>query len=402
MPNRIMNPQYWHMEAYAPQELKYENIIWTLPLNRIDEESSGQKVGFFRDWLNHQSYDSYWRAISDEERFNKVQVPAYTLGGWFDLLLGGTINGYTGLRSKGATGAAREGARMIIGPWGHGPTQKYGDLDFGPQAMRSLFDLEMRWNDHYLKGVKNGIDHEPRVELFFMGINKWARFVEWPVPGTRFTPLFLAGGGHANSLRGDGRLQFEKPSGAAADQFVYDPKDPVPSVGGNDCCGAPFPTGPRDQRAVESRNDVLVYSTGILTSPVAIAGPVKMKLHAATDGRDTDFMIKLVDVYPDGRAMNVAEGILRARFHNGLDKIALLEPNHAYEFEIDMRGTANVFLPGHRIRVDVTSSNFPQYDRNPNTGDDLGVSDRVRLAHQTVFHNSERESHILLPVVDMP
>ncbi|MCC6342375.1 MAG: CocE/NonD family hydrolase [Bryobacterales bacterium] len=402
MPNRIMNPQYWHTESYSPQELKYENIIWTLPLNRIDLESSGQKVGFFRDWLRHQSYDGYWRAISDEERFQAVKVPAHTFGGWFDLLLGGTLNGYTGLRAKGATEAARKGAKMIVGPWGHGASRTYGDIDFGPLAMRSLFDMELRWNDHYLKGIDNGIDREPPVELFLMGVNKWVQYEDWPVPGTKFTPLYLASGGNANSMRGDGQLQFEAPSGAEADRFVYDPDNPVPSLGGNDCCGAPFPAGPRDQRPVESRHDVLVYSSGILKEPLAIAGPVKMKLYASTDGRDTDFMIKLVDVYPDGAAYNIAEGILRARFHEGLDRIRLLEPNRVYEFEIDMRGTANVFQPGHRIRVDVTSSNFPQYDRNPNTGEDLGASGTVRVARQTVFHSSAAKSHIVLPVVNLP
>ncbi|MCC6395114.1 MAG: CocE/NonD family hydrolase [Bryobacterales bacterium] len=402
MPNRIMNPQYWHTESYAPEELKYENIIWTLPLNRIDLESSGQKVGFFRDWLRHQSYDSYWRAISDEERFQSVKVPAHTFGGWFDLLLGGTLNGYTGLRAKGATEAARKGAKMIIGPWGHGASQKYGDIDFGPRAMRSLFDMELRWNDHYLKGIDNGIDREPPVELFLMGVNKWVQYEDWPAPGTKFTPVYLASGGNANSMRGDGKLQFEAPSGADADRFVYDPNNPVPSLGGNDCCGAPFPTGPRDQRPVESRHDVLVYTSEILKDPLAIAGPVKMKLYAVTDGRDTDFMIKLVDVYPDGTAWNIAEGILRARFHKGLDKMELLEPNRTYELEIDMRGTANVFQPGHRIRVDVTSSNFPQYDRNPNTGEDLGASGTVRVARQTVFHSSAAKSHIVLPVVSLP
>ncbi|MCC6367791.1 MAG: CocE/NonD family hydrolase [Bryobacterales bacterium] len=402
MPNRIMNPQYWHTEPYSPEELKYENIIWTLPLNRIDLESSGQKVGFFRDWLRHQSYDSYWRAISDEDRIQAVKVPAHTFGGWFDLLLGGTLNGYTGLRAKGATEAARKGAKMIIGPWGHGASQKYGDIDFGPQAMRSLFDMELRWNDHYLKGIDNGIDREPPVELFLMGVNKWVQYEDWPVPGTKFTSVYLASGGNANSMRGDGKLQFEAPSGADADRFVYDPNNPVPSLGGNDCCGAPFLTGPRDQRPVESRHDVLVYTSEILKEPLAIAGPVKMKLYASTDGRDTDFMIKLVDVYPNGTAWNIAEGILRARFHKGMDKMELLEPNRAYELEIDMRGTANVFQPGHRIRVDVTSSNFPQYDRNPNTGEDLGASGRIRVARQTVFHSSAAQSHIVLPVVSLP
>lgn len=401
MPNRIMNPQYWHTEGYAPQELKYDQIVWTLPLTELDLASSGQRVGFFRDWLKHQSYDSYWKAISDEERFGKVRVPTYSLGGWFDLLVGGTINGFKGVRANGATAAAREGAKLIIGPWGHGPTRKYGDIDFGQTAMRDLFDLELRWNDRHLKGIQNGIDREAPVELFVMGVNKWAHFADWPVPGTRFTPLYLTSGGQANSVRGDGRLEFAVPA-AGKDGYEYDPRNPVPSVGGNDCCGAPFPAGPRDQRPVEARQDVLVYSTGILKEAVTIAGPVEMRLFAATDGRDTDFVAKLVDVFPDGSAINLAEGILRARFHKGLDRMELLEPGKMYEFVIDMRGTANVFQPGHRIRVDVTSSNFPQYDRNPNTGEDLGVSARVRTAKQTVFHGGAGRSHIVLPVVTLP
>jgi putative CocE/NonD family hydrolase len=401
MPNRIMNPQYWHTEGYAPQELKYDQIVWTLPLTELDLASSGQRVGFFRDWLKHQSYDSYWKAISDEERFGKVRVPTYSLGGWFDLLVGGTINGFKGVRANGATAAAREGAKLIIGPWGHGPTRKYGDIDFGQTAMRDLFDLELRWNDRHLKGIANGIDREAPVELFVMGVNKWAHFADWPVPGTRFTPLYLTSGGQANSARGDGRLEFAVPA-AGKDGYEYDPRNPVPSVGGNDCCGAPFPAGPRDQRPVEARQDVLVYSTEILKEAVTIAGPVEMRLFAATDGRDTDFVAKLVDVFPDGSAINLAEGILRARFHKGLDRMELLEPGKMYEFVIDMRGTANVFQPGHRIRVDVTSSNFPQYDRNPNTGEDLGVSARVRTAKQTVFHGGAGRSHIVLPVVTLP
>ena len=197
-------------------------------------------------------------------------------------------------------------------------------------------------------------------------------------------------------------MLFRSASAAPSDTFLYDPHHPVPTLGGTDCCGAPFPAGPRDQRPVESRHDVLVYSSEILTRPVSIAGPVRMKLYASTDGKDTDFVAKLVDVFPDGTAINLAEGILRARFHQGLDKMQLLEPNRTYLFDIDMRGTANVFEPGHRIRVDITSSNFPQFDRNPNTGDDLGVSDRVRTAKQTVFHAGDTRSHIVLPLVELP
>jgi putative CocE/NonD family hydrolase len=291
---------------------------------------------------------------------------------------------------------------MIIGAWGHGPSQKFGDVDFGPGANRDLFDRQLRWYDHYLKGEDNGIDREPPVEIFYMGVNKWKHEQDWPLPGTRFTPWYLTSSGKANGSRGNGALSSDKPFSAGSDKYAYDPNQPVPTVGGNNCCGTPTQAGPKDQRKIESREDVLVYTSEVLRDPVAIAGPVRMKLFAATDGRDTDWMVKLVDVYPDGFAMNVAEGIVRARFRRGLDKPELLQPNQVYEFDVDMAGTANVFQKGHRIRVDITSSNFPQFDRNPNTGEPLGASERVRVADQTIHHGGSRASHVVLPVVPMP
>jgi uncharacterized protein len=393
MPNRIMLPQYWHTEKYAPEELKYETILRHLPLKDIDVQSGGQPVQHFRDWLKHQSYDEYWKSISDEEHFDKVKVPVHTSGGWFDIFLNGTINGFTGVRRSGGTEKARRESKMIIGAWGHGPSQKFGDVDFGPGANRDMFERQLRWYDHYLKGEDNGIDREPPIEIFFMGVNKWQHAQEWPLPGTKFTPYYL-GGSHA--------LSDSKPSVAGSDTYKYDPNNPVPTLGGNNCCGTPTLAGPKDQRPIESRNDVLGYTSDALRTPVAIAGPVRMKLFAATDGRDTDWMIKLIDVHPDGFAMNVAEGMLRARFRNGVDKMELLQPGQVYEYDIDMAGTANVFQPGHRIRVDITSSNFPQFDRNPNTGEDLGASSKTRVAAQTLHHGAAKASHILLPVVPVP
>jgi uncharacterized protein len=401
-PRRVMYPQYWHTERYAPEEWQYENILWNLPIKTLDLASSAQPVEHFRDWIAHQSYDDYWKAISVEEKFSQVKVPVHVHGGWFDLLLGGTLNGFVGMRKEGGTPEARRGTKMIVGPWGHGPSQKFGDVDFGPTANRTLFERNLQWFDHYLRGVDNGIDGEPPVEIFYMGINRWVHHEDWPLPGTRYTPYYLSSGGRANSARGDGVLSAENRDGAPSDEFVYDPRNPVPTLGGNDCCGAPIPAGPVDQRPVEAREDVLVYTSSVLKEAVAIAGPVKMRLYGATDGPDTDYFAKLVDVHPDGFAMNIAEGILRARYRNGLDRVQLLKPGEAYEFEIDMRGTANVFLPGHRIRVDVTSSNFPQYDRNPNTGEALGASARLRVARQTIYHSPQRRSHIVLPVVALP
>ena len=402
MPNRIMLPQFWHTEAYAPPELKYETILKRLPLGELDQQAAGQVVPHWQDWIKHQSYDDYWQGISDEEHFAKVKVPVHTSGGWFDIFVNGTINGFTGMRKNGGTQKARRESKMLIGPWGHGPSQKFGDVDFGPTANRDLFDRELRWYDHYLKGEDNGVDREPPVEIFYMGVNKWKHADDWPIPGTKFTPYYLSSSGKANSATGDGALVATQPSGSGTDKYQYDPNNPVPTLGGNNCCGTPTLAGPKDQRPIESRPDVLVYTSEALQNPVAIAGPVKLKLFAATDGRDTDWMVRLVDVHPNGFAMNIAEGILRARFRNGVEKMELLQPNQVYEYEVDMAGTANVFQPGHRIRIDITSSNFPQFDRNPNTGENLGASNRVRTAAQVIHHGGQRASHVILPVVPMP
>ena len=174
-----------------PPELKYEKILRHLPLNDIDLQSAGQAVPHFRDWVKHQSYDEYWKSISDEEHFEKVKVPVHTSGGWFDIFLNGTINGFTGMRRTGGTEKARAESKMIIGAWGHGPSQKFGDVDFGPTANRDMFERQLRWYDHYLKGEDNGIDREPPIEIFYMGVNKWQHAQDWPLPGTKFTPYYL-------------------------------------------------------------------------------------------------------------------------------------------------------------------------------------------------------------------
>lgn len=400
MPFRIMQPQYWHSSEITPDELLYENILWSLPVKTGDLASSNTVVQHYRDWVDHASYDNYWKEISDEEHFDKVRVPLYTQGGWYDIFLAGTIRGYEGVRAKGSA-EAKKNVKMWIGPWGHGPSRKFGEVDFGETADLTHPPRELRWYNHYLKGEQNGVDKEPPVEIFYMGANKWKGHEDWPIPGTQYKPLYLSSKGNANSLRGDGSLEWSKPTGNPSDTYQYDPKNPVMTLGGNNCCGTPTLAGPYDQRPVERRDDVLVYTSPVLTESLAIAGPVKMKLWASTDGPDTDWMVKLVDVYPNGYSMNIAEGILRARYRKGLDKPELLKANEAYEFEVDLVGTANVFKPGHRIRVDITSSNFPQFDRNLNTGEN-GSSAKIRVAKNTVFHTGDRASAIILPVVALP
>jgi len=399
MPNRIMLPQYWHTESFMPEELKYENILMHLPLKDGDLQSAGYATQHYRDWLKHESYDPYWKAISDEERFDKIKVPVHTLGGWFDIFLMGTINGYTGMKNKGGSPQARAGARMIIGPWGHGSSQSYGDVDFTPDAHIDQFETELRFFDYHLKGIKNGLEKEKPVRLFYMGVNKWRSETDWPIPGTQYQKLYISSERGANAVRGDGKITAAKPAKTGTDTYRYDPDKPILTLGGNNCCGTPTLAGPKDQRPLEQKQDVLVYTSEFLDSALTIAGPVKMKLFAATDGPDTDWMIKLVDVFPSGFAMPISEGILRARFREGLDKMKLLKPGEAYEYDIELTGTANVFLPGHRIRIDITSSNFPQFDRNPNTGAALGDNATVRVAQQTIYYGGDRVSHIVLPVV---
>jgi putative CocE/NonD family hydrolase len=398
MPDRIMLPQYWHTEKYMPEEMKYTNILMHLPLKDGDLRSAGYPVQHYRDWLKHESYDDYWKQISDEERFDKVKVPAFTYGGWFDIFLMGTVNGYKGMRNHGGTPEARKGTRMIIGPWGHGASQSFGGIDFTPAANLDMFEEQLKFYDFHLKGIRNSLENAKPVKIFYMGTNQWREESDWPIPGTTYRNLYLDSKGSANSARGDGIISLQQPSQSQTDTYRYDPDQPVPTTGGNNCCGTPTVAGPVDQRPIEGRNDILVYTGEFLKEPVSIAGPVKMVLNASTDGKDTDWMIKLVDVHPDGYAMPVSEGILRARFREGVDKIKLLKPGEIYQYEIELTPTANVFLPGHRIRIDITSSNFPQFDRNPNTGEPLGESKNVRVAKQTIYHDKGHPSYIVLPV----
>ncbi len=399
MPYRIMQPQFWHTESFMPENLHYDNVLQHLPLSGMDVHGSGASISHYRDWLEHQSYDDYWKAISDEERFDEIEVPVYTMGGWFDIFVQGTVNGFVGVRNQGATEEAQNQSRMIVGPWGHGVSQSFGGWDFGPQALIDASERELQFYDLHLKGEENALLDEKPVQIFYMGVNRWRGEDNWPVPGTVERNIYLSSNAPANSIRGGGTLSFEVPSEAGEDEFTYDPAHPVPTTGGNNCCGTPTLSGPRDQRPLERREDVLVYTSPMLDQEITVAGTIHMKLYAATDGPDTDWMIKLIDVQPDGYAMPVSEGIIRARFRQGIDQMELLTPGQVYEYDIEMMPTANVFQPGHRIRIDITSSNFPQFDRNPNTGADLGESTELRIARQTIHHGGEMASHLVLPTV---
>jgi putative CocE/NonD family hydrolase len=396
--SRIMQNPGPHTAA-GVRAIHYDHVQWHLPLDTMQQQV-GRNARFYDDWLAHPDYDAYWKPLNVEEMFEKVSVPVHTFGGWFDIFSQGTLRGYVGMSRKGATDRARRLSHIVIGPWGHGPSQKFGALDFGPEANVDALSLQLRWYDYFLKGLDNGLADEPPVKLFVMGRNEWVYEREYPLARTEYRPFYLASGGRANGSRGDGRLVWDKPAGASApDRFRYDPDDPVPSLGGNNCCGTPTPTGPMDQRPVEGRRDVLLYTSDVLHEELEATGPVKVVLYASSDAVDTDFVAKLVDVHPDGSSYNMAEGIVRGRYRDGLAKASPMKPGQVYRLEIDLVGTSIAFQPGHRIRVHVTSSHFPQFDRNPNTGAPFGTSAEVKVAQQTVYHDAERPSHVLLPVI---
>ncbi len=398
--SRIMQNTGPHTMEGGPEAIGFDRLLWRLPLVDM-QKLAGRNAQFYRDWIAHPDYDDYWKKLNAEEVFERIAIPVHTLGGWFDIFSQGTLRGYAGMSARGGSETARKKSRMVIGPWGHGPSQKTGDLDFGRHANIDQKSVALRWFDSWLAGRDSGIQSEPPVTLYVMGRNEWRFENEYPLARAQYRKMYLHSGGNANSSRGDGRLGWEPPGAESKpDQYTYDPDNPVPSAGGNNCCGTPTPAGPQRQEAVESRRDVLVYTSDFLDREIEVTGPVKVVLHAASDAPDTDFVAKLVDVYPDGRAYNMAEGIVRARYRESLSRPRLMEPGKVYEFTIDLVGTSVAFLKGHRIRVDVTSSHFPQFDRNPNTGEPFGSGAKVRVARQTVHHSRQHPSHIVLPVVE--
>jgi putative CocE/NonD family hydrolase len=325
------------------------------------------------------------------------------LGGWYDVFLEGTLENFVGLSQGAATPEARAGQKLVVGPWYHNPWHQHGGgVDFGVAARSPVDALQVLWLDRHLRGQSNQLDQEPPVAVFVMGENRWRFADAWPPPEARAQTLFLRSTGRANSLNGTGRLSPERGTGDCPDMYVYDPTDPVPSLGGHSCCvDALTPMGAADQRAAEVRMDVLVYTSDVLDQDLLVIGPVDAVLFAASTAVDTDFTVKLVDVHPDGRAINVADGVIRARFRDSLSAPTPIQPDRIYEYRIRVGSTAMRFAAGHCLRIEVSSSNFPAIDRNSNTGKrlcELEPSD-WEIATQTVFHDERYPSRVILPVI---
>jgi putative CocE/NonD family hydrolase len=374
-------------------------LLQRLPIVRLDEFSGAGPLSYYRDYVRHNHYDEYWRALSIRERHHLFGMPVFLTGGWYDNYAAEAVTTFLGLRDHAPTAALRASHRLLIGPWTHGinPSTVLGEIDYGPQALAEN-DATFRWLDCILHD-RDATSFQPSpIRLFVLGANVWRDENEWPLARTRWTRYYLQGGGG---------LSLEVPGDETPDRYVYDPADPAPTVGGNHSIGPYNPglyewvkPGPYDQRAVEARQDVLVYTSDVLARDTEVTGPVTVALYAATSAPDTDFVARLTDVYPDGRSINITEGVIRARYREDVwGQPRLLEPHRVYEYTIDLQVTSALFLAGHRIRVDITSSSFPLWDRNLNTGNDPATDTTMAVAEQAIHHSAAYPSHIVLPLV---
>jgi putative CocE/NonD family hydrolase len=389
--------------------------IWKLPLtdypilnmeNRPELAWNGSVAPYFLDWLAHPTYDDYWKAISIEEHYPDIKVPALHMAAWYDLFLGGSLRNYEGVKAHGGTEEARRGQQLMVVVGGHaGNGPRIGDVDFGPASHVDEDEVTLHWYDYLFKGAHNEFAGKP-VKIFVMGTNQWRDEDEWPLARAKSAKYFLHSGGKANSLRGNGSLSTAAPAKETPDQYVYDPASPAPTVGGPLCCEPQrWEPGPRDQRPVEGRDDVLVYSTAPLTEDMEVTGPVSLELYVKSSAVDTDFTGKLVDVWPNGFAQNLTEGILRARYRDSRETATLMNPGQIYKITVDLWATSNVFKKGHILRLEVSSSNFPRFDRNLNTGELRYVKavqgpspEHFVSATNMVLHDSEHPSALVLQV----
>lgn len=404
----------------SPDERKQLQSEWYrhLPLNTIEAlQLRRYSPGYF-DLLQHPSYDTFWTTFDVAAKHPQFEVPAYHLTGWYDSLLNGTLANFSGLRANAGTERARRNQRLIVGPWTHArptaATTKIGDVDFGADAGFDSEGLIVRWFQHWMptEGLslfKPESENPPRarigtvpdwpgspVRLFLMGENRWRDEQEWPLRRAQLMQFFLHSARGANGLGGDGRLDRTPPGSSPEqpDSFTYDPESPVPTG----LFGA-YSRMPVDRREIQQRSDVLVYTSDPLTAPLEVTGPITAVLYIASSAKDTDFTAAISDVQPDGTARALTDGIIRARYRKSRTTPELLTPGARYEVRIDVGATGNVFLPGHRIRLEVSSSNFPRYDRNPNTGAPFATDATTVTARQTVFHAPDAASHLILPVI---
>ena len=359
---------------------------------------------WYFDWIRHFTRDDFWRQFSIRERYQSVKVPVLHIEGWYDAFLAGGTENFAGMLARGGTELARDNQRLVIGPWDHvnwgRPESEPAPLlkDIGAVADSPINDLMLAWFDHFLKGEDNAVSGKPRVDYFVMGANTWKSASVWPLSQTHWTTYYLSGPGGTADRKG--QLVSAEPGNQAPDTYTYDPAFPVPSLGGHSCCGAQSgPQGPYDQSPVEQRSDVLVYTSAPVDHDTEVTGPVSVRLWAQSTATDTDFTAKLAVVKPDGRVINLNNGILRTSFRDSLSDPTPIEPGRPYEYQIQVWPTSYEFARGDRIRLEISSSDYPQFAPNPNTGAPFGRDAAARTATQTILHDAAHPSALTLPVI---
>ena len=393
----------WGLQVSGRGLQRLDGVHWREVLRRVpllDVGSIAERFSAWEDWLTHGPEDPYWDEFDLSVHASEATLPALLIGGWYDIYASQTIEAFSALRTMGRDEA--DATRAIIGPWHHLYSQSpaVGDLDFGPASVIDVEAEERRWFDRWLRRTDE-VDGCAPLRIFVMGANRWRDEQSWPLERTDWQQWYLSSGGSAATANGDGRLLPTSPrSDEPVDRFTFDPAFPVQTTGGSTCCyPAVIAMGPYDQRDVEMRTDVLCYTSDPLDADLEVTGPVRLILYAATDGQDTDWTGKLVDVWPTGYAQNIVDGIIRARYRDGLAAPKPCEPGVVHRYDIDLGVTSQLFRRGHRIRLEVSSSNFPRFDINPNTGGGATSTASLRIARQTVHHDAMRRSHLLLPVV---
>jgi putative CocE/NonD family hydrolase len=359
---------------------------------------------WYFDWIRHSARDDFWRRISIRDRYSSVRVPVLHFEGWYDAFLAGGVENFAGMVAHGANDAARDNQRLVIGPWDHvdwgRPNSEPAPMlkAIGAVANSPVNELMLDWYDHFLKGRDNGVAGKPRVDYFLMGANVWKTATNWPLPQTHPTTYYLSGSGGIADRKG--QLDAAAPSADAPDVYTYDPHFPAPSLGGHSCCGAQSgPQGPYDQTPVEQRSDVMVYSSAPLAHDTEVTGSTTVDLWAQSSAPDTDFTAKLTVVKPDGQVVNLNDGILRTSFRDSLSNPTPVPPNQPTEYHITVWPTSYEYRAGDRIRLEISSSDYPQFAPNPNTGEPFGQSTNAVTATQTILHDAAHPSSVTLPVI---
>ena len=365
--------------------------LWYLPWLELPRGAFEEETEAVHNWLKNPHTDP-WKL---DEGVKEISVPNFDIVGWHDHCNGDMLL-YKTMVKEAKTETARKGSRIIIGPWSHAGRgrRKFGTIDFGPEAAVDTRAMEIRWFDYWLKGKANGVDKDAPVKIFVMGENRWRDEQRWPLERAEDRVFFISSGGKANTPGGDGRMVEEKPSVGGSDRYVYDAADPVLTLHGKSSF-----THAADQRPLADRRDILVYQSEPVTERFEVTGNPVVELYAASSAPDTDWFVRLIDVAPDGVARDISLGLVRARYRNGLEKPELITPGESVKYTIRMNATSNAFLPGHRIRLDITSSDFPNYDRNHNTAADQNADATLAIARQTIHHGGARATRIVMPWV---